>query len=876
MSNLPATVFELCERYGDRMMMRLQLENGGYREMSWRQYRDTCLRMSSYLKQQGIGPGDKVLLVSENGPEWSIAALAAMNRGATVVPVASIASFLEIQNILREADPKFCFISDRCQSAKQLEKEYSFKRLFWDLQKDKPLGEILRDMELDEVQKNRSAEEYAVLIFTSGTTGTPKAVPITHKAILTNAHDAVLEIEASERDRLVSVLPLSHMFEFTGGFVTPLLIGAQITYVKSLKAEDLLQALRDTKATIMLGVPLLFEIIGRNLEQKLNAAPGPIKFLFKIFEKIVRRSPGLGPILFYPVHKAFGANIRYFMAGGSRLQPTVYDFFKGLGITILQGYGLTETSPVLSVTNLQNTAPDHVGKPLRSVEVGIFSENGERLGPGIEGEIWARGPSVFRGYVKPEHNKEVFFGDWFRTGDLGTLDTAGLLRITGRKKDIIVTSAGKNVYPEEIEGIVLASGKFLEACVFGMNDGAGHEKICLVVVPDKTKFLGMSRNEMSQAASTLANELCRSLSDYKWPQKIEVLYEELPKTVTRKIKKHEVRKILLEKKPEKEMGSEGAQGQTLNLADDLELTIAEAISSITKKDKKTIALQDSLTKDLGLDSLTFVELVSTVEKKYQTQIEGLDFANIFTVENLVQSLAAATANKRKKGFFDKVYFVNFDPIDNQAPWFSVPRKYFNVFLRLILRARHDLQVSGLENLDARGPYIFVPNHVSHFDTLAVMSAVPIDLIHKTYAVAAKDYFFNKSLKALFSRLAINAIPFDRKGRVDESMRQCREILASGDNLTIFPEGTRSPDGKLQSFKPGVGQLLAGHPRAKAVPVYIYGAYQIMPKGRSFPGPGNLKVLFGKPISFSSLRSDAESYKKVADRLREEVVNLSQK
>jgi long-chain acyl-CoA synthetase len=699
-------------------------------------------------------------------------------------------------------------------------------------------------------------------------------VPISHTNILTNAKDVLGVIEANASDRLVSVLPLSHMLEFTGGFLVPALIGASVTYVKSLKAEDLLAALRDTKATILIGVPLLFEVIARNLKAKLENLPVPIAKLFQIFSKICMKHPSLGPILFYPIHSALGGNLRYFMAGGSKLHPSVFEFYRGIGILLLQGYGLTETSPVLTVTSPHNAAPDHVGKALPSVQIGIFDDKNQPLASGQEGEIWAKGPNVFRGYLDSEHNKGVFEGDWFRTGDLGNLDASGLLRITGRKKDIIVTGAGKNVYPEEIEGAVAASGLFLETCVLGMQDASGHEKICLVLVPDRTKFLGKTLEETKAAAELEAEPLYRVLSEYKWPQRIDVLFEELPKTITRKIKKHEVRKLLLEKdKLGKSVQSDGAEEGKLNLSNELEKTIANGISSINKIDPARIRLADSLTKDLGLDSLTFVELVSHVEKKFGTQIEGIDFALILTVRDLITALQFAATPKRKS-FFTKVYFTNFSPRDNTTAFWRLPRRFLNVFLRALLKIRYDMQVEGLVNLREEGPYLFAPNHTSHFDMLSIAASVPGPMLHWTFALAAKDYFFNKTWKSLFVRIFLNAIPFDRKGRVDESMLRCREALDLGASLTIFPEGTRSPDGKLQAFKPGVGQLLAGHARAKAVPVYIEGAHGIMPKGTKFPGPGKLRIRYGKPISFRDLPQNAESYRKIAERLREEIINLS--
>lgn len=195
-------------------------------------------------------------------------------------------------------------------------------------------------------------------------------------------------------------------------------------------------------------------------------------------------------------------------------------------------------------------------------------------------------------------------------------------------------------------------------------------------------------------------------------------------------------------------------------------------------------------------------------------------------------------------------------------------------VRVFLQLRYNLEVDGLENLRSGGPFLFAPNHSSHFDLLSIASALPHRMVNRTFAVAAKDYFFNRTWKALGARVFVNAIPFDRKSRVTESMQACREALDSGYSLVIFPEGTRSPNGMLQEFKPGVGQLLASHPKAFAVPVFIDGAYQIMPKGSKGPGPGKLKVRFGKPISFRDWSASAESYRGVVERIRAEVVDLS--
>jgi long-chain acyl-CoA synthetase len=873
MTTLHGTILGLARNRGERKSYSLQREAGGYRDIRAADYHRTTLRFSAYLKSKGIGQGDRVLLLSENGPEWTMAALAAMNLGAQVVPVASVASLLEVQNTVRDARPKLSIVSERLASSRQVQEFLAGEGgdfIAWDLQQDEPLNRWIAGLDPLELNDSYSSDETIFLIYTSGTTGSPKAVPISHQNILSNARAVLDLISASENDRLVSVLPLSHMFEFTGGFVTPTLIGAKITYVKSLKPEDLLQALQDTRATILIGVPLLFEVIARNLQGRIDSLPGPLPKVFAWFSELVRKQPKLGPILFYPVHKALGGHIRYFMAGGSKLQPKVFDFFRGIGITLLQGYGLTETSPVLTVTTLETAGPDHVGRPLAGVEVGIFDDQGGRLPDGQEGEIWARGPNVFKGYLNPEHTAGVFSGGWFRTGDLGSFGADGMLRITGRKKDLIVTAAGKNVYPEEIEATVLGSGLFLEASAFGLQDAAGHEKVALVLVPDRAKFPGLSLEEIGREASRKASELCRTLAEYKWPQRIEVWFEELPKTATRKVKKHEVRKLLLEGDSNHKAESV-ATGEGLDTSGALEAAIAQGITSISGLAPAAIRLTDSLTKDLGLDSLTFVELVSHVEKKFGSRIEGIEFAAIQTVQDLVTALQFASGPPGKPA---RVHFTEFEPWENSQVGWRLPRRLVNVLLRAYLRIRHRMVVEGLENVLDGGPYVFTPNHTSHFDLLSVAASVPAMYLHSTFAVAAKDYFFNRSWKALASRVFVNAIPFDRKGRVNESMAMCRSVLDLGGSLVIFPEGTRSPDGSLQDFKPGVARLLAGHGTARAVPVYIEGAHQIMPKGAGFPGPGLLRVRYGRPISFREAESDPESLRQVADRLRREVEALT--
>ncbi len=867
-----ATVLELCAMRAEGPALRLQNEVGdGYRALTWGQYRDQSLRFSSFLASKGVGPGDRVLIASENGPEWTIAALATFNLGATLVPVAYVATAAEVQNVAREAKPKFAIYSVRATSTQELVKIGAGPHLVWDLQQPDPLALWINGQIPAEIRIGNPADD-AVLIFTSGTTGTPKAVPLTHENILVNAGDVRDLVTVTEKDHLVGVLPLSHMFEFTTGWLVPMLAGARVTYVKSLKADDLVKALKDSRATFLIAVPLLFEIISRGLQTKFAALPRPVGKLFGVFMNLVKAFPALGKVLFFFVHRAFGGRVRFFVSGGSRLQPETFSFFEGLGIRVLQGYGLTETSPVLTAPSPEEAEADSVGRALQHVEIGIFSEKGERLPSGVEGEIWAKGPSVFRGYLNPEHNKGVFQDGWFRTGDLAVMDFRGVIRITGRMKDIIVTAAGKNVYPEEVESVVLQTGKFLEATVFGLKEDGGGERVVLVVVPDRSKFpAGLGEADLARQAQRVAMESCRALSDYKNPQRVEVWFTELPKTITRKVKKHEVRKLLIDAEARAgEARSKKAAGAGLDLNDKLEKAVADAIQVIRRIPMDQVRLSDALVQDIGLDSLTFVELICNVEKRFDAQIEPIEFASVTTVETLVEALRKSLGAGPKQAS-RPVKFVEFSPRDNFNLLLAFPRRFLNVFLRAALKIHYSLDVEGRENILEGGPFVFTPNHASHFDTLAIMAAIPGRDVHHTFAVAAKDYFFNKSWKALGARLLINALPFDRRARIDESMRLCREVLQEGGSLVIFPEGTRSPTGQIQEFRPGVGQLLAGQSKVKAVPVYIAGAWDILPKGARAPRWGvKLRVVFGRPVDLSDLPATHEGCLETARRLEKEV------
>ena len=850
-----------------------QKDTGGYRTLTWQQFRDQVLQLSSYLQSRGIGPGHRVLILSDNCPEWGIAAFAVFNQGATLVPVAAMSTARELANVIQRSQPEFCFFSASAVAFRQSDTATLPPHFAWDPQLREPIAELIQDQPRAELDPNKAnPDSPALLIYTSGTTGTPKGVPLSHRNILINVMDVKEEIDATDQDVVVSVLPLSHVFEFTGGFLLPMWLGARVCYVKSLRAEDIMGAMKDRGCTILLAVPLLFEVIARSMQEKLNDLPAPLRGFFQWGRKVTEKKPALGRYLLFPMHRAFGGRIRFFVAGGAKLQPWVYEFFHSLGFRMLQGYGLTETAPVLAVSSLRTTGPNHVGRPLRNIEIGIFDGNRKRLKDGKEGEVWARGGSVFAGYEDRAHNEKAFHEDWFRTGDLGRITPEGYLEITGRMKDIIVTPGGKNVYPEDLEALLAGTGKFLENTVIGIADDKGHEKITAVVRPDRTKFKFKDEQDLPKQVKATVREALRDVSDYMQPQRVEVLEQDFPKTHTKKVKRHELRAIIVSAG-----GSDG--GETLSASEQLDPTdaveraIGESISSILNKPFEQIRRDDTLVASLGLDSLTFVEVIGVVEKKFVLQVDDLEFSQVETVDDLVSAVQKRVRERGKAKKRRKAWFSEFPPTTGMKLRWLLPRAVMGRLIQLLLKVFCRISSRGVAYKSEDSSLVFTPNHASHFDTLALAATMQRKRWISTYAVAAKDYFFSSGWKAFTARLLLNAIPFDRKRRVEEGMAKCREILDDGGSLVIFPEGTRSVNGRIQEFKPGVGQLLCGNQRAKAVPVFIDGAYQVFPKGAAVPRPRKLRVVYGDPISFADLSPDADNYQVAAKRLQKAVEEL---
>jgi long-chain acyl-CoA synthetase len=397
-------------------------------------------------------------------------------------------------------------------------------------------------------QRRIYPEDTAIIVYTSGTTGTAKGVEISYKNLLFQVLEFSQVIRCTPGERLLSVLPLNHMLEITGGLIAPLYAGSCVTYCDTLKTSALLPLMKEAGTTAMICVPLVLKMIRSGIMKKAAQLPPVKKRLFAaslaISRLLLRLNIRAGRILFAPVHRQFGSKLHTFISGGAPLDIDVEIDMNALGFRILQGYGLTETAPVVSVNTFSHNRYGSVGRPLPGVEVKILKENASDT----EGEILTRGPHVMKGYFRnPEKTAEVIKGGWFHTGDLGHFDGDGYLYVTGRKKNMIVLGAGKKVFPEEVELVIGRSPYIREICVLpriarrGLRKG--HEEVYAVIVPNIEAF---ERDGIAGSGAVAAkisaeiSDLGAELAPYKRITGFDIAYEELPKTVTKKIKRDAV------------------------------------------------------------------------------------------------------------------------------------------------------------------------------------------------------------------------------------------------------------------------------------------------------------------------------------------------
>jgi long-chain acyl-CoA synthetase len=835
-------------------------------------------RVGSALLRAGVKHGDRVLLVSENRPEWAISYFGILTAGATVVPVDPALTEAEVVNIARRAEAKACLISEQASE--------DFPGLVAALgEGERPTqvfslaeamsGDPAYPDRIGNVRKTAAADDVASLIFTSGTTGNPKGVMLTHRNFASLVAKLAGAFNIGVGDGLVSVLPLHHTFEFSAGFLTPFSRGAEITYIDELTSDRLGEVFETGRVTAMVGVPALWQLLHRKITQEMASRPPVIEQALKALmashgELRNRSSLNLGKLLFWPVHRKFGGKVKFLVSGGSALPDEVHKAFHALGFNIAEGYGLTEAAPVLSVAEPTNKRqPGTVGKPLPGIEIRIDNPDNEGIG-----EVLAKGPNIMAGYFGDRESTEAVLKDgWLYTGDLGRLDAEGRLYLVGRKKDVIIDANGKNVYPDELEDLYGTHEHIKELSIVGLPDEGGGEKVACLCVPD---YKDRPREEVRRELEEHFKNVSADMPFYRRVKVLRFWDGELPRTSTRKVKR---KQVVEEFKRLERIAASGEKVRekvvaTGGVSDWLYPIIAEVVN----RPLSEVRPEARLTGDLGFDSLMLTELSVALEQAGVPLPAVNDLTQVNTVDDLRKLIIASGKRPAVEARAKEISEDNKRSEDMEIP---VPQVVANLGRQLLTFGQKvlyggmfDVKVTGKQFVPQNRNFLVIANHASHLDA-GLIRTVLEEQGQKLVALAARDYFFDTPLKRAYFENFTDLIPMDRHGSLRESLRLAGESLRMGYNLLIFPEGTRSVTGELLEFKPTLGYLALTY-EVDVLPLYLKGTYEALPKGTMFPKSKELEVHIGPALRYGDLRAKtqgmarSESYR-YATRLAEEAV-----
>jgi long-chain acyl-CoA synthetase len=880
--------------------------------ISYAALHDRIRRTAAGLAARGIGAGDFVLICGPNGPAWITAYFATVCAGAAAIPLDDQSGKETVAAVLRHSGAKFAFttklhIDDLAGSA-EAPQSYAL------LDDESPdgdthsLGRLAADGDGAEASSeaqssDRSRDRIASLLYTSGTTGTPKAVPLTHANLLSNAN-ALMEADLIRpSDRVLLPLPLHHSYPFTVGLLLVLGTGATIVLPSGISGPEITGALKAGHATAMLGVPSLYAAVWQGIEAQAQARGERTARMFRRLlgvSRAARRFTGLklGKWLFRPIHANIGTRLRILGCGGAKLDAELAENLETLGWTVLSGYGLTETSPVLTFNSRKRRKLDSEGRPIPGVEIRIHEDaSGSKARTAsaadrtaadrtaadrtaadrtaadrtaadrtdrtaaartdaaraaasrANGEILARGANVFAGYLKnPAATEAAFTPDgWFRTGDLGWIDAEGFLHVAGRLKEVIVLPDGKNVFPEDVEP-AYASPLLREIAILE-QDGA----LVALVVPDEDE---VRRRGGLSAVRMLGDELERAerrLPRYQRIADFRAVREALPRTRLGKLRRHLLPEIYerAAKRPLEE------QPVALSPEDERLINASEKTRAIwewleQRYPDRHLYLDMSPQLDLAIDSLGWVSLTLELEQRFGISMPGAAVSRVLTLRDFLTEVRRAEqspAAVRPAAAVVRAAPARPGPLTRAfgAALFALDRA--------VMRALFRIRVEGADTLPRNASIVVTPNHVSYLDPPAIAASLPRSVLARVHWAGWVGVMYSGPVRRLISR-ATRVFAVDPDQDLAGAIGTAQAVLREGGSLVWFPEGRRSPEGSLLPFRPGIGVLLKGQD-ALVVPAFIQGTHEAWPITRRLPRPGAVKVTFGSAVSVAALVAEGE-------------------
>jgi long-chain acyl-CoA synthetase len=890
-----------ADRHGGRTAIEVQRKDH-LDVFTYARLREMAERTAAWLALIGLAPGDRCAILADNDAHWCAAYLGALRLGAVAVPLDTAYKATQIERLLRDSGARVVFTSQKYLEAVragrdaggsdarlvllhgQADGTVSFEGMVGGQMPAPPLPACPARL-----------TDPAVILYTSGTTSDPKGVVLTHGNLLAERSGAFEVVRVGHEDAILGVLPLFHALAQMANLLLPFSIGARVVFLETLNTTELLRALAERRITIFACVPQFFYLIHQRVTTEVGKAGWVVRRAFHgllALNGTARRAGlNLGPLLFRRVHKVLGGRMRLMVTGGSRFDPHIGDDLFRMGFNILQGYGLTETSGAATLTRPGDPALDTVGQPLPGNEVRIAPpDTGGEFEHAADGEVLVRGPIVMQGYYnRPDATAAALRDGWLCTGDLGRIDAKGRLSITGRKKELIVLSSGKNIYPEEIEAVYRKSAFIKEICVLGLSRPGepAAERLYAVVVPDEQV---LRERKIANVGDVIRFEMEGAsvhLPHHKHVLGYEIWLEPLPRTSTSKIKRFDVqRRVLAAADAKREPGGPAIADADREWLEREDIAPLLAVIRQAAKPGATVTPDANIELDLGLDSMERVELLTTLEQKVGADIPEEEMQRLYTVRELIESLltharegAAAEAPASWASMLapDAASEASFR--EWLQPHVVVPLALFAALklVRLLIRPGVRIDARGVDHYPARGPYLICPNHQSFLDPFFLMAAMPFRLARQIFFVGASEYFETPLTRWLARQ--VNLVPVDPDGALVSAMQAGAAGLREGRILVLFPEGERAIDGTVRHFKKGAA-ILSHHLQVPLVPVALTGVYELWPRNRPInwrafvPGAGSVvRVGVGPPISPNGGNTDEGAYAGLTAQLREAVVAM---
>ncbi len=849
------SLIEFIEEYGRRGKETAIAHRRGYRMERWTYARvgGVAKYFAALLGQRGVAPGERVLLWGENCAEWVAAFFGCVLHGAVVVPMDQAASADFAARVAQTVDAKLVIHSRALDASKIGRPEILLEELA-----EMEWGDAgAADMRFAATERKRS--DPVEIVFTSGTTAEPRGVVLTHGNVLANIEPMEAQIQRYlkyERFfhplRFLNLLPLSHVFGQLMGMFIPPLLGGTVILLDTMSPADVSRAIKRERVTALVSVPRIIESLEGQMEREIEAEGRREKFEGNFAraegEKFLRRC-----WRFRRVHGRLGWKFWAFISGGAALGEKVEIFWNRLGYAVVQGYGLTETTSLVSVNNPFRVGKRSIGKLLPGMEM--------KLGEG--GEILVRGENVASGYWQGQKLEPVAGEEgWFRTGDLGELDAEGNLYFKGRRKNVIVTPAGMNVYPEDLEGALRKQPGVRDCVVVGIERDGNAEPCAVLLLEDASA-------DAAANAAKIVERANQSLGEYQRMRRWMVWKEpDFPRTPTQKPMLPRIREAVA-----REMGAKATIGSATE--EQAAGSLGELISRVTGRGGK-VSGDANLEKDLQMSSLDRVELMSALEEKYQVDLSETKFAEAKTVGEVEKLLREPRARPQTHRFSR---WAQRWPVT----WIRLGVYYALTWPATQLLARPEIR--GRENLRVvRGPVLVVANHVTYVDIGCVLAALPGKFRHRLATAMEAERLWgmrHPSGMGWFMRMVnrvdyflvialFNVFPLPKQTGFRESFAFAGELADKGWSVLVFPEGERTKDGKVGRFRGGVG-LLATKLDLPVVPVRIDGLWELAQarlsgkSSRLKPVPrGAVKVTIGTPVTFAG-DADAEEIARELER-----------